>query len=100
MCLPELSASTDTRACQWSTVPIVTASKVGYPETGFRNTDLNNFAPRIGFAYRLNNRNDFVVRGGYGIFVVNVPNGLLSTYEGERSTWSGSRIRDANSVAV
>src|SRR3954466_12230707 len=25
---------------------------------------------------------------------------LLSTYNGERSTWSGSRIRDANSVAV
>lgn len=64
------------------TIPIVTASSVGYPETGFRNSDTNNFAPRLGFAYRLDNKNDFVVRGAYGIFVVNVPNGVLGTYEG------------------
>ncbi|HXJ42660.1 MAG TPA: carboxypeptidase regulatory-like domain-containing protein [Bryobacteraceae bacterium] len=63
-------------------VPIVTAKSVGYPEDGFRNADKNNFAPRVGFAYRLNQRNDFVVRGGYGIYVNNVGNSLLSTYEG------------------
>jgi hypothetical protein len=64
------------------TIPIVTAASTGYPETGFRLADKNNFVPRFGFAYRLNDRGDFVVRGGYGIFVINVGNSLLSTYEG------------------
>jgi outer membrane receptor protein involved in Fe transport len=64
------------------TVPIVTAASVRYPETGFHSTDTNNFAPRFGFAYRLNQNGDFVVRGGYGMFVINVGNSLLSTYEG------------------
>jgi hypothetical protein len=43
------------------TIPIVKASSVGYPEAGFRYSDMNNFAPRLGFAYRLNQKNDFVV---------------------------------------
>jgi hypothetical protein len=30
--------------------------------------DLRNFRPRLSFAYRIGNRNDFVVRGGYGAF--------------------------------
>lgn len=64
------------------TIPIVKASSVGYPQSGFRNSDTNNFAPRLGFAYRLDQKNDFVVRGGYGIFIVNMPNGVLGTYEG------------------
>src|SRR5215204_4111794 len=31
-------------------------------------TDKNNFAPRVGFAYRLNNSGSLVARGGYGIY--------------------------------
>jgi len=30
--------------------------------------DKNNFAPRVGFAYRLNNSGTLVARGGYGIY--------------------------------
>ncbi len=30
-------------------------------------TDLNNFGPRIGFAYALNNEKTLVLRGGYGL---------------------------------
>ena len=30
--------------------------------------DLNNFAPRLGFAYRLDSAGRFVVRGGWGLF--------------------------------
>ena len=32
------------------------------------STDKNNFAPRVGFAYRLDNSGRTVLRGGYGIF--------------------------------
>ncbi len=31
-------------------------------------TDKNNFAPRVGFAYKLNNEGTLVARGGYGIY--------------------------------
>ena len=31
-------------------------------------TDKNNFAPRVGFAYQLNNTGSLVARGGYGIY--------------------------------
>ncbi|MBS1852406.1 MAG: TonB-dependent receptor [Acidobacteria bacterium] len=31
-------------------------------------TDNNNFAPRVGFAYRVDNAGKTVVRGGYGVF--------------------------------
>ena len=35
-------------------------------QRSFRRRDLNNFAPRIGFAYQLTDKT--VIRGGYGIF--------------------------------
>jgi Carboxypeptidase regulatory-like domain/TonB dependent receptor len=30
--------------------------------------DFHNFSPRVGFAYKLGSRGDFVVRGGFGIY--------------------------------
>jgi len=48
--------------------PLIAAS-IPISDTASRGlvpTDKNNFAPRIGFAYKATNR--FVVRGGYGIF--------------------------------
>ncbi|HEY2932099.1 MAG TPA: TonB-dependent receptor [Acidobacteriota bacterium] len=44
---------------------VLTAEQAGYPER-LVETDGNNFAPRLGFAYRPFNRT--VIRGGYGIF--------------------------------
>lgn len=44
---------------------IVPSSKVGLDAT-LRNLDKNNFAPRAGLAWRL--QNDFVLRLGYGVF--------------------------------
>ena len=32
-----------------------------------------NFAPRAGFAYSLGDKRPFVIRGGYGIFFVRIP---------------------------
>jgi hypothetical protein len=48
--------------------PIVTAQEAGLPES-LRKKDMNNFAPRIGFAFRPFRDNRTVVRGGYGIFI-------------------------------
>ena len=43
-----------------------------YPATGQLNEPLRNFAPRVGFAYALNNGNT-VLRGGYGISYARLP---------------------------
>ncbi|MEZ5354079.1 MAG: TonB-dependent receptor [Bryobacteraceae bacterium] len=45
---------------------LVQVSGDGVEARSFRKRDLNNFAPRIGFAYRMGD--DTVIRGGYGIF--------------------------------
>ena len=43
------------------------ASDVGVGDT-LVNPDLNNFSPRVGFAYRLDPQGKTVVRGGFGLF--------------------------------
>jgi len=48
--------------------PIITASQAKIPEA-LRKKDLNNFAPRIGFAFRPFRDNRTVVRGGFGLFI-------------------------------
>ncbi len=48
--------------------PVILASKVGVPQ-GLRYSSMRDFAPRIGFAYRLDNSGKTVVRGGYGRFI-------------------------------
>jgi hypothetical protein len=46
--------------------PILTAAQAGVP-AGLRNSSKKDFAPRIGFAWRLGNK--MVLRGGYGRFI-------------------------------
>jgi hypothetical protein len=53
-------------------VNVVEASTVGLPGDTLINTDTNNFAPRIGLAYRPWGNNT-VVRGGFGIYFDVVP---------------------------
>ena len=43
--------------------------------SGRRPTDKNNFAPRLGFAYSLNDRS--VIRGGYGLFFTELEDDAL-----------------------
>jgi hypothetical protein len=58
-CVPDLPV----RRCETS-LPTATASN----RSTLGGTDSNNFAPRIGFAYKLGDGDRTVVRGSYGIF--------------------------------
>ncbi len=52
-------------AFQAQGLPIESAAKAGYPTSLF-NMPKNNFEPRVGFAYQLDDKT--VLRGGYGIY--------------------------------
>lgn len=54
----------------------VTASQIGYPTNLFA-ADNNNFGPRLGAAFKINDKT--VVRGGYGIYYWPMPLGQILT---------------------
>jgi hypothetical protein len=56
-------------------VPIIEASQAGLPSRTLLRTDRNNFAPRVGLAYRPFGQNT-VFRAGWGLFYDVVPRNL------------------------
>jgi hypothetical protein len=48
--------------------PLLLASQVGVP-SNLRFSSKRDFAPRVGFAYRIGGNNKTVIRGGYGRFI-------------------------------
>jgi hypothetical protein len=71
---PRLTA---TLGIRWdkSHVPNFPVVNSDFPQTGYIHSPNDNFAPRIGLAYRVNDKT--VVRGGYGMFYARMLGGLI-----------------------
>jgi hypothetical protein len=59
-----------------SPVPIEVASQLGLPKTG-RYNPTTDFAPRIGFAWRITEDSKNVLRGGYGLYYETLYSGVI-----------------------
>ena len=57
---------------------------------GYRNNlrDLNNVAPRVGFAWNVNGNDDLVIRGGSGLFYSHI--GANPAFD--QQLWNGQRV--------
>lgn len=62
----------------FASLPIVNGKDVGITPDNYIHKDKNNFAPRIGFAYRPFGKPTFVVRSSYGIYY-NVIGGYIGS---------------------
>ncbi|MGH9327485.1 MAG: TonB-dependent receptor [Terriglobia bacterium] len=63
-------------------IPIITASKAGYPAGSMLHYATRNFYPRIGLAYRLTSDGKTVIRAGYGIYGDTVYGALAESMAG------------------
>jgi hypothetical protein len=63
-------------AATYKSVAVLEAAAAGLPERTLHFSDRNNFAPRIGFAWRPRGSSTFVVRGAWGKFTDVLGQGL------------------------
>ncbi|HEY5330597.1 MAG TPA: TonB-dependent receptor [Acidobacteriaceae bacterium] len=89
--LPEDSATptlpANARADLFAAYPYETTQSIGLP-THFDQTDKNNVAPRLGFAFRPIGGDRLVVRGGYGVYFNFQPALVGSGREAFNPPWS------------
>jgi hypothetical protein len=76
---PSIDANDNGAVFDFDTNSVVRLGSGGVPR-GASHPDRNDFAPRIGFAWRVPSLDETVVRGGYGIYYdVTVLNGKFTT---------------------
>ena len=63
----------------YAALPQPTITNPDYPATGRIPTFKGAVAPRVGFAYALDDQSKTVIRGGYGMFYGRYPGGLINT---------------------
>ncbi len=73
---PKLTANYGLRY-EYTVIPQPTIVNPFYAQTGKINSPGKNFAPRIGFAYHLDDKT--VLRAGYGLFYARTESGLINT---------------------
>ncbi len=61
---------------------LLTVGDSGYPGRSGAEDDLNNFAPRLGVAYRLDDQGKRVIRGAWGLFYNVVTSAIFDGYQG------------------
>jgi outer membrane receptor protein involved in Fe transport len=64
----------------YSHLPQPSVTNPDYPATGRIPTYNKQFAPRVGFAYSLDEQGRTVIRAGYGMFYGRYPGGLINTF--------------------
>lgn len=62
-----------------------------WPDSGKVPHDTDNFAPRVGLAYSIGENKPLVVRAGYGMFYVRIPQIYTSTIESDNGL-SGTHV--------
>jgi hypothetical protein len=78
----------------FASLPIVQGSEIGLTPKNYVNKDRNNFAPRVGFAYRPFGGTSFVIRSAYGIFY-NVNAGYINAGFAQNPPFRTSLVYDA-----
>jgi len=78
---------------------VPSASTTIAPTGSFYNTDLNNFAPRFGFAYDVFGDGKTAIRGNYGIFFDRTLGATVSSTDGNTPGFSQQVLSFPNSVS-
>ncbi len=81
-------------------IPIVTSRDAGFPFNMIEN-DTNDLAPRVSFAYRLDQEGKTVIRGGYGLYYVTYivdMSGTLGNFGPYRGTANSTNLLQAGTT--
>jgi Carboxypeptidase regulatory-like domain len=99
--LPQTSSTAtlpaNASAALFAAFPFATTAALGIP-LQYINPDKNNWAPRVGFAYRPFGSGNTVVRGGYGVFYNFEPVFIGARDDNLNPPWGGTALNFSTSL--